>query len=68
MILNHKVFVTKDGIRKEIKSKTIKLGNVYCKCFIKTHRKGTAYRTTFDEPINLSNDDNLEISGEMVFE
>jgi len=67
MTLKYKVFVTKDGIRKEIKSKTIELGNVYCKCFIKTHRKGTAYRTTFDEPINLSNDDEIEINGEIVF-
>lgn len=68
MNLKHKVFVTKNGIKKEIKSKTVKLGNVYCNNFIKSHQKGTAYRTTFDEPIHLSNDDNMEIIGETIIE
>ena len=67
MSLNYKVFVTKDGIKKEIKSNTIKVGECYNKFFIKTHRKGTIYRTTFNEPINISNDDNLEISEEISF-
>ena len=67
MKLNHKVFVTKDGIKKEIKSKTTKTGEGYNKFFIKSHRNWTAYRTIFEEPILISNDDKMEISGEITF-
>jgi len=68
MNLKHKVFITKDGIKKEIKSKTIKIGECYNKFFIKSHRNGTVYRTTFDEPIHMSNDDEMEINGEITFD
>ena len=67
MDLNCKVFVTKNGIKKEIKSKTTKVGKVYVKEFIKTHRHGTAYRTIFDEPIHLSDNDCIEFISEMDF-
>ena len=53
-----KIFIIRNGTKKQIKSKTTKIDESYNKFF---NCNCTVYRTMFDEPINMTNDDKIEI-------